>query len=105
MEKKFKEQDDKIAAQFKNIYQMFDKVNERFDTQTKELAEELRAMADFIYERDKKLFERLEEKLDEEIKYNRAVQKVHDARISKLELYQEALESKVYDLAASKKVG
>ena len=117
IESKFKEQDDRITGEFKNIYKMFDKVNKRFDVidekfatidvkfeiQSKELAQELRTMADFIYERDKKLIKDLEEKLDEEIKYNRIVQKAQDARISKVELYQEALESKVHDLATIKK--
>lgn len=105
MEAKFKEQDDRITSEFKNIYKMFDEVNKRFDTQTKELAQELRTMADFIYERDKKLFEKLEKKLDEEIKYDRIMLKAHEARINKLEVHQEVLESKFYDLTASKKVG
>ena len=105
MEAKFKEQDDRITSEFKNIYKMFDEVNKRFDTQTKELAQELRTMADFIYERDKKLFEKLEKKLDEEIKYDRIMLKAHEARINKLEVHQEALELKFYDLATSKKVG
>ena len=123
---RFKEQDDRIAIEFKKIYERLDKVDarldkvdarldkvdarldkvdDRFDRQTKELAQELRTMADFIYERDKKLFEKLEKKLDEEIKYDRIMLKAHEARINKLEVHQEVLESKFYDLAASKKVG
>lgn len=116
---RFKEQDDRIAIEFKKIYERLDKVDarldkvdarldkvdDRFDRQTKELAQELRTMADFIYERDKKLFEKLEKKLDEEIKYDRILLKAHEARINKLEVHQEVLESKVYEFASPKKVG
>ena len=108
---RFKEQDNRIATEFKKIYERLDKVDarldkvdDRFDRQTKELAQELRTMADFIYERDKKLFEKLEKKLEEEIKYDRILLKAHEARINKLELHQEVLESEVYDFAAAKKV-
>ena len=81
IESRLKQQDDKIAAEFKSIY-------EKFDTQTKEIAQEIRTMADFIYERDKKLINELEKKIDEEIKYNKIAHEAYDARFRKLEIEQ-----------------
>ena len=81
IESRLKQQDDRISAEFKIIY-------EKFDTQTKEIAQELRTMADFIYERDKKLIKGLEKKIDQEIVYNKAAHEVYDARFRKLEIEQ-----------------
>lgn len=97
MENRLKQQDDRITAEFKNIYK-------KFDEQTKELAQELRTMADFIYERDKKLIKGLEKKIDEEIKYNKAAHEVYDARFRKLELGQASLEARVTELEKARKV-
>ena len=55
---------------------------------TKEIAQEIRTMADFIYERDKKLIKELEKKIDEEIKYNKIAHEAYDARFRKLEIEQ-----------------
>ena len=97
IESRLKQQDDKIAAEFKIIY-------EKFDTQTKEIAQELRTMADFIYERDKKLIKGLEKKIDQEIEYNKAAHEVYDARFRKLELGQASLEARVTELERVRKV-
>ena len=97
IESRFKQQDDRISAEFKIIY-------EKFDTQTKEIAQELRTMADFIYERDKKLIKGLEKKIDQEIEYNKAAHEVYDARFRKLELGQASLEARVTELERVRKV-
>ena len=93
MNQRFKEQDERIEVRFKE-----------HDEQTKELAQELRTMADFIYERDKKLIKGLEKKIDEEIKYNKAAHEVYDARFRKLELGQASLEARVTELEKARKV-
>ena len=97
IESRLKQQDDRISAEFKIIY-------EKFDTQTKEIAQELRTMADFIYERDKKLIKGLEKKIDQEIEYNKAAHEVYDARFRKLELGQASLEARVTELERVRKV-
>ena len=95
-----KEMDKRFIEQRENIRK---EIDGGFNQQSKEIAQELRDIVGYFEKKQRKQ-ERLNKKVQEEIKNNKITQDGYNARIYKIERVQSDFESRIYNLENREKI-